>query len=73
MDDVLKSVPSVRAALTVIQEVKNLCKRIGFKLKKLISNKKDVLFQISDELRRDCAKDNDLTESIAIERALGIF
>ena len=73
MDDVLKSVPSVRDALTLIQEVRDLCKKGGFKLTKFISNKKDILFQIPDALRRDGAKETDLTGSLPIERALGIF
>ena len=73
VDDVLRSVPSVRDPLTLIQEVKDLCKRGGFNLTKFISNKKDVLFQIPDELRRNGAKDKDLTGSLPIERALGIF
>ena len=69
----LKSVPSVRDALTLIQEVRDLCKKGGFKLTKFISNKKDILFQIPDALRRDGAKDTDLTGSLPIERALSIF
>ena len=73
VDDVLKSVPSVRDALTLIQEVRDLCKKGGFKLTKFISNKKDILFQIPDALRRDGAKDKNLTGSLPIERALGIF
>ena len=73
MDDVLKSVPSVRDTITLIQAVTNLCKRVGFKLTKFISNKKDVLFQIPDALRRDGVKDKDLTGGVPIERALGIF
>ena len=40
VDYVLKSVPSVRHALTVIQEVTDLCKRGEFKLAKFISNYK---------------------------------
>ena len=36
---------------------------------KFISNKKDILFQIPDALRRDGAKDKDLTGSLPIERA----
>ena len=59
VDDVLKSVPSVRNALTLIQEVRDLCKKGGFKLTKFISNKKDILFQIPDALRRDGAKETD--------------
>ena len=69
----LKSVPSVRDALTLIQEVRDLCKKGGFRLTKFISCKKDILFQIPDALRRDGAKDEDLTGSLPIESALGIF
>ena len=68
--DVLKSVPPVR---DVIQEVRDLCKKGGFKLTKFISNKKDILFQIPDAFRRDGTKDMDLTGSLPIERALRIF
>ena len=57
VDDVLKSVPSVRNALTLIQEVRDLCKKGGFKLIKFISNKNNILFQIPDALREDGAKD----------------
>ena len=57
VDDVLKSVPSVRDALTLIQEVRDLCKKGGFKLIKFISNKNNILFQIPDALREDGAKD----------------
>ena len=57
VDDVLKSVPSVRNALTLIQEVRDLCKKGGFKLTKFISNKSNILFQIPVALRKDGAKD----------------
>ena len=73
VDDLLKSVPSVRDALTLIQEITDLCKRGGFKLTRFISNKKDVLFRIPDALRRDGAKDKGLAGGLPIERALGIF
>ena len=59
VDDVLKSVPSVRDALALIQAVRDLCKKGGFKLTKFISNKKDILFQIPDAFRRNGAKDRD--------------
>ena len=42
VNNVLKSIPSVRDALTLIQEVRDLCKRSGFKLTKFISKKKDT-------------------------------
>ena len=69
--DVLKSVTSVRDALTLIKEVTDLCKWI--QADEFISNKKDALFQIPDALRRDGAKDKHLTGSLSIEIALGIF
>ena len=65
----LKSVPSVRDGLTLIQEVRDLRKRGGFRLTKFISCKKDILFQIPDALRRDGAKNKDLTGGLP----LGIF
>ena len=51
VDDVLKPVPSVIDALTLIQQVRVLCKKGGFKLTKFISNKKDILLQIPNALR----------------------
>ena len=59
--------------LTPVQEVRDLWKRGGFKLAKFISNKKDILFRTPYAIRRDGAKDNDLTGSLPIERALGVF
>ena len=59
--------------LTPVQEVRDLWKRGGFKLTKFISNKKDILFRTPYAIRRDGAKDNDLTGSLPIERALGVF
>ena len=56
MDDVLKSVPSVRDALILIHKVNDMCKRGGFKLTKLKSNKTDLLLQIPDAFIRDGAK-----------------
>ena len=72
MEDVLKSVPSVRDAVTLIHEVRDLCNEGGLKLTKFISNRKDM-FQIPDALRSDGAKDKDLIGSLPIEKAMGIF
>ena len=52
----LKSVPSVRDALTLIQEVTGLCNRGRFKLIKFVSSKKDMMFQIPDTLKTDSLK-----------------
>lgn len=46
-----------------------MCKRGGSKSTKLISNKKDVMFQIPDSLRTDGVKEKDLTGGLSIERA----
>ena len=73
VDDVLKPVLSVRDALTLIQEIMDLCKRSGFTLIRFISNKNDVLFQIFDAFRRHGVKVKNLTGSLPLERALGIF
>ena len=61
---------------TIIQKVTDLCKRGPFKLIKFISNKKNVLLQISDGLSTGGVKDKDLTGSLLIEielRTLSIF
>ena len=58
---------------TLIQEITDLCRKGGFKLTKFISNKKYILLQIPEALRRVSAKDQDLTGSLPIERALVIF
>ena len=59
-DVVLKSVSSLRSALIRIQKLADLCKRGRFKLIKIISIKKDVMFQILDGL-------SSLTGSLTIE------
>ena len=69
----LKSVPLVRDVLTLLQELTDLCERGGFKLTKFISNNKDVLLPIPDVLTSDGTKDKDLTSSLRIERALGLY
>ena len=70
MDDVLKSVLAVTDALPLVQKVGDLR---GMKLKKFISNTKNILSQISGALRMDDAKEKDLTRSIPTERVLEIF
>ena len=64
MDNVLKSVPSIRDAITLIQEVTGLHKNGRFTLTKI---KKDALFQIHG------VKNKDLTDNTPIGRALWIF
>ena len=73
VDDMLKLVPLVRDALTLIQEVTGLCQRGGLKLIKLISNKKDVLSRITDALRREGVEDKDFADSFPNERGLEII
>ena len=74
INGVLKSVPSRRDALALIQEVIELCqRRENSSWQKLYSNKKYLLFAIPDALKKDGAKDQDLTGSFPIKKTLGIF
>ena len=45
MDDVLKSVPSVRDALILIHKVTDMCKRGGFKLQNSKATRKMYCFK----------------------------
>ena len=58
-----------KRCLILVQDFTDMCKRGGSKSTKLISNKKDVMFQIPDSLRTDGVKEKDLTGGLSIERA----
>ena len=55
------------------EEYTYLFKMSSVKLTKVISKKKDALFQFSDKLRRYNVKGKNLTGSLPIEKALAIF
>ena len=60
VDDMLKSFPTAEEAITVIQQVKDLCSNAGFNLTKFVSNNTTVLKSIPDDSRRTAIKDEEL-------------
>ena len=73
IDDGLKSVPSIDEAVTLISDVKQMCKSGGFNLHKFVSNSKDVIRRIPESDKADGVKELDLDlDSLPLERALGV-
>ena len=73
VDDGLKSVPSIDEAVTLISDVKQMCKSGGFNLHKFVSNSKDVIRRIPESDKADGVKELDLDlDSLPLERALGV-
>ena len=56
VDNMLKSFSTVEEAITVIQQVKDLCSNGGFNLTKFISNNTIVIKSIPDGSRRTALK-----------------
>ncbi|XP_028413668.1 uncharacterized protein LOC114536524 [Dendronephthya gigantea] len=74
VDDGLKSVSTVNAAVQLIHDVKEMCKRGGFNLHKFTSNSKEVLEQIPVGDRAEEVKNlNFEQETQLTERALGVL
>ena len=68
VDDLLKSVDSEARAVTLVQDVSELCLKGGFRLRKWISNNRTVMKSVPDEdLRKDLCFD-----TLPVERALGV-
>ena len=73
VDDMLKSFPSAKIALDMIDKVKSLCKEDGFNLTKFSSNHIEVLKSIPDECRKDKVKEKGLNLGILPEdKVLGV-
>ena len=73
IDDGLKSVPSIDEAVTLISDVKQMCKSGGFNLHKFVSNSRDVIRRIRESDTADGVKELDLDlDSLLLERALGV-
>lgn len=73
VDDGLTSVETVKEAVELVRDVKELCKRGGFNLRKFTSNSKAVLEQIPIKDRADELKTLDLgCDALPVERALGV-
>ena len=74
VDDVLKSVESEEAAVELLNDLKYLCAKGGFKLTKISSNSIQVLKSVPQEERAKNVKDLSLgTEALPVERALGVL
>ena len=71
VDDGLKSVSSIPEAVYLMKQAKEMCRRGGFNLCKLISNKREILQEIPEQDRADAVKDLDL-DALPIERTLGV-
>ena len=71
VDDFLASVTSESEALSMINDVTDVCRRGGFHLTKWVSNSKSVLEQIPEEERAKSVKDLTL-DNFPAERALGV-
>ncbi len=73
VDDCLKSVAS-EEAVSLVQDLSNLCQQGGFTLTKWISNKRTVLHSLHEECRAKEWKELDLDkDSLPVERALGLL
>ena len=73
VDDGLKSVPTAHDAIKLIEDVKTLCKRGGFRLQNFLSNDREVMKAIPSEDLASDIKNLDLgRDDLPIERALGV-
>ena len=74
VDDLLKSVRDVNAAICLQHKVNKLCAEGGFRLTKFVSNKAEVLQLILEADRKDDLKNIDINSDsdLPTERALGI-
>ena len=70
MDDCLKSVPSETKAIGLVDELRSLLSKGGFRLTKWISNSRKVIDSIP--LSERAASVKDLLDQLPIERALGV-
>nr|XP_055074289.1 uncharacterized protein LOC129453915 [Misgurnus anguillicaudatus] len=73
VDDCLKSVYSVRQAISLYQQLTEVCAKGGFRLDKWVCNHRSVLSEIPEENRAKCVKTLDLCrDQLPMERALGV-
>ena len=73
VDDALSSVPTEKDAVELVQAVKEMCAKGGFKLTKFVSNSRKVMMSVPAEDRAKEIKGLDLgSDKLPIERALGV-
>jgi len=72
VDDLLKSVDSIPHAVQLMSAVKQMCAAGGFKLTKFVSNDQQVIDSIPLDDRAENKVSIDLTQSVSVQRALGV-
>ena len=73
VDDMLKSVENKEVAIKLVKNVIGMCQKVGFKLRKFISNSREVLTTIPEERHHQKIKDQDLNiGDLPVQRALGV-
>lgn len=73
MDDLLKSLPSVENAVTMVKNLITICKRGGFTLTQWISNSREVLQAIPEDFQSKNLHELDLDrDKLPLDRALGL-
>ena len=70
-DDLLKSVPTLENAITLLEKLIELCAKGGFNLTKFVSNNRKVWSAIPQAKRADPSLDFNLDE-LPIDKALGV-
>ena len=71
VDDALKSVPTEKDAIELVQAVKGMCAKGGFNLTKFVSNSREVMMSVPTEDRAKEIKGLSI-DKLPIERALGV-
>ena len=73
VDDCLRSVPTEAEAIRLVKDLKDVCRRGGFRLTKWLSNNREVLKTIPQEDRVKNIRSLDLNrDPLPAERALGM-
>ena len=73
VDDGSKSLPTAQDATELLEDVKTLCKRGGFRLDKFLHKDREVIKAIPSEDLASDIKNLDLgRDDLPIERALGV-
>ena len=72
VDDGLISVSSVKEAIDLLRNSRDLCARAGLKLHEVVSNKLEVLECLPESDRATSKSFNIRTDSLPLERALGV-
>jgi len=73
VDDLLKSVDSIPHAIDLMSAVKQMCAAGGFKLTKFVSNEQQVINSIPPEDRAENNGSIDMTQSMNVQRAVGVY